>query len=192
MPKIVYIRSAGDKQPLRIGVSSEGESVCYTVSRRAYAELGMPAVGAELSDGEMSALCYADESYRAEKKALFLLALADNNRVTLMRKLVLAGFNREIAEEACALMISLGYIDEQRQLRTLVLADANRKFYGPGRIIPRLAAKGYRTEDIRAVMRSLVDEGEIDFNSNAHALIDKKGAKPDEKKTILYKYGYKI
>ena len=63
------------------------------------------------------------------------------------------------------------------------------------KILAKLTAKGYEAYDIRKVMQSLMDSGEINFKNNAYRLIEKKlpsGATSDEKKTLLYKNGYKI
>jgi SOS response regulatory protein OraA/RecX len=136
----------------------------------------------------------ADELIKAEKKALSLLSYADNNRRTLKQKLLRAGFGYEICDTVCEKMLSLGYIDENRQLERLILVEANTKLRGPERIIPALVAKGYSMSDIKAVMRELVKSGEIDFNKNARALISKKlpDADIEEKRKFLYKNGYKI
>ncbi len=195
MSKIVYIRDVKSSRLLRIGVRCEQETVGYTVSESFYAELDRPPVGYELSEAELSSLEYADECCRAEKKALSLLALADNNTRTLTRKLCAGGIRREIAEDVCKNMVMLGYIDERRQLRRLILSEALDKLYGPSKIIPRLAAKGYSVSDIKTVMRELVSEGTLDFSENAKALIEKKfpdDTDGEEKKKLLYKRGFKI
>jgi SOS response regulatory protein OraA/RecX len=92
-------------------------------------------------------------------------------------------------------MVAYGYIDERDQLKRLILAEANDKLQGPNKIFAKLTSKGYESSDIRDVMQSLVEAGEINFKSNAYSLIEKKlpsGATSDEKKTLLYKNGYKI
>ena len=62
------------------------------------------------------------------------------------------------------------------------------------KIIPGLVAKGYSSSDVRGVMTSLVESGEIDFKANAKALLNKKlpDAEGEERKKFLYKHGYKI
>ena len=143
----------------------------------------------------MSAIEYTDRLIRAEKKALNILAYADNNKKNLAVKLYRAGFDREIVNTVCEKMVRLGYINESRQLERLVLSEANIKLRGPGRIIAALVAKGYSSSDIREALDTLTESGEIDFSLNARLLIEKKlgnNIDEDEVKKILYKNGYKI
>ncbi len=195
MAALQFVREAKDSHLLLLGIVEEGESARYTVNAAALRDIGSPSVGDELDDGQMSVIIYTDELIRAKKKALSILAYADNNRRTLALKLSRAGFSREIVDMVCSEMVELGYINEQRQLERLVLDEANRKLRGPLRIIPALVAKGYSSSDVRAAMSSLIESGEIDLARNARLLLEKKlpdGADEEEAKKILYKNGYKI
>ncbi len=195
MAALKFIREVKDSHLLLLGVAEEGESANYTVNAACYDAIGSPTAGDELDDGQMSVIKYTDKLIRAKKKALNILAFADNNKKSLAAKLYRAGFPREMVDEVVAEMLSLGYIDERRQLERIILTEANQKLRGPRKIIPALAAKGYSSSDIGAVMRVLVDSGEIDFSKNARLLIEKKlseDAESEEKKTLLYKNGYKI
>lgn len=195
MAALKFIREVKDSRLLLLGITEEGESARYTVNAATLEAVGNPAVGAELNERQMSAIKYTDELIRAKKKALSILAFADNNRKNLSAKLYRAGFRREIVAEVCDEMVSLGYVDERRQLERVILSEANVKLRGPRRIIPSLASKGFSSSDISAVMRRLVDEGEIDFSANARLLIKKKlpdGSDVEEKKKLLYKNGFKI
>ena len=90
-------------------------------------------------------------------------------------------------------MVSLGYIDEARQLRRLITEDANRKLLGPRKIIPRLMAKGYSLSDVKKEFTALTDSGEIDIDKNKELLLSKylgESRDPEETKKLLYKYGY--
>ena len=195
MAALKYIREIKDTRLLLLGIIGEGEPARYTVSTTVMDSIGNPSVGADLDDRQMSVIIYADKLYRAKKKALSILAYADNNSRSLSMKLARAGFDREIVGEVVDEMISLGYIREKDQLERLILVEANQKLRGPARIIPALAAKGYSSSDVREVMHRLVDEREIDFKKNARLLVEKK--LPDltdveEKKKLLYKNGFKI
>lgn len=194
MATLRYIREAKDSSLLSLGIVEGEESARYTVSSVLYSEIGSPVIGELLTDVQMSAIVYADKLYRAEKKALSILSYADNNSHTLKQKLFHAGFDSEITSQICDKMVSLGYINEIRQLERLVFTEANTKLRGPGRIIPALVSKGYSITDIKTVMHSLVDHGEIDFKKNAKLLLEKKlpDADVEEKKKFLYKNGYKI
>ena len=195
MAALKYIREIKDTRLLLLGIIGEGEPACYTVGTTVMDSIGNPSVGADLDDWQMSVIIYADKLYRAKKKALSILAYADNNSRSLSMKLARAGFDREIVGEVVDEMIALGYIREKDQLERLILVEANQKLRGPARIIPTLTAKGYSSADIREVMHRLVDDGEIDFKKNARLLVEKKlpdRTDVEEKKKLLYKNGFKI
>lgn len=193
MKTLRSIREIGDKGLLSLAIGGE-ESANYTVNASVYAEIGSPSVGDFLTDEKISIIREYDEYFRTKKKALSILAYADNNRRNLAMKLSKAGFSRELCDRVVSEMVSLGYIDERRQLERLITVEANGKLRGPLRIIPALANKGYSSSDIRAVMHELTESGEVDFRRNAKILLDKKlpVADPEEKKKFLYKNGYKV
>ena len=195
MARLIYIKEINNTNLLRLGITEGEENAAYTVSSTLYSELGRPTRGSLLSEESMDEIRAADGYYKAKKKALSLLSYTDNNRRTLISKLRSKGVKGELAEDVAREMVSLGYIDECRQLERIILSEANVKLYGAGKIIPKLAAKGYSSTDIRRVMGELVDSGEVDFSKNAKLLLNKKmpdNATSDEKKKLLYKYGYKI
>lgn len=195
MAKISYIRTSKDGTLLLLGIVEEGESARYTISEAVYDSIDRPVTHTSLGEREFLVIKYADELYRAEKKALSLLSYADNNKRTLRAKLIRAGFSREITDEICEKMVSLGYINESCQLERLILNEANGKLRGPLKIMPYLASKGYATSDIRRVMQELSEGGELDFKKNAERLIEKKlpgGATDEEKNNLLFRNGYKI
>ena len=172
---------------------SDGEEIKRLfVPTRVYRNIGAPVVGCSL-DGAMDELLFADELYRAEKKALSLLSYADNNVQSLKVKLVRAGFSREAVDDVASQMLRLGYINEQRQLERLILNEANVNLKGPYKIIPKLAAKGYSVALIKSVFKELCESGEIDLNKNRQKLIAKKlgeDADGEQKRILLYKNGF--
>lgn len=195
MATLKHIREIKDTSLLLLGIVGEGESADYTVNTTLYTDIGSPSIGDTIDEASLLAIQYADELYRAKKKALSILSYADNNQQTLKAKLLRAGFKYEIAQKACEEMISYGYINEKNQLERLILVEANQKLRGPLRIIPALTAKGYSSADVREVLNRLIDEGEIDFSENAERLIQKKlssDAEEGDRKKLLYKNGYKI
>lgn len=195
MASLIFVRDAKETNLLLLGISEEGESARYTVNLSTYREIGAPSVGDELDGEQLAAVKYTDELLRAKKKALNILAFADNNKRTLSVKLYRAGFGREITEAVVTEMVERGYINESRQLERLILNEANVKLRGPGRIIPALVAKGFSSSDIREALSAFESSGEIDFSRNARLLLEKKlsdDADEDEAKKILFKNGYKI
>ena len=194
MATLLYIRDVNNAL-LLLGISEEGESVRYKLSRTLYAEIGAPSKGAVLSDSAMEIIKRYDEEYRAKKKALSLLSYSDKNECGLKRRLSQAGFSQDVSEKCAEEMVSLGYIDEERQLKRIILNEANVKLRGPMKILPTLIGKGYASDDARRIMRELSDSGEIDFRENARRLLEKRGvdlADKDEVKKLLYRNGYKI
>ena len=195
MATIVYIKDIESSHLLCLGIDEAGECRRYTVTPRAYAELGSPPRGALIDDAQLLDIKYSDEYVRAKKKALALLALADNNEKTLLRKLRAYGIGYEIASDVVREMVGLGYIDECRQLERLILHEANISYRGPSKIMAKLTSRGYSPTDVRRVMGELSESGELDFARSARALIEKKlplGASAEERRALLMKNGYKI
>ncbi len=195
MPTLEYIRISKDKKLLLLGISEEGEKSRYTVSEKFYISIGSPVQRTTLSDSELLLIKEENEYIRATRKALSLLSYADNNERALVGKLVRSGFKRELSETVAREMVSLGYIDEERQLSRLILKEANINLFGYSKLAGKLMSKGYSSEEIKKVTRSLVESGEIDFKANAKRLIEKKlpeDSPSEEKKKLLYKNGYKI
>ena len=193
MAELLYIKKQEKSNLLLLGFSEEGESARYMVSEAVYSSVGRPLRGAVLTEEQMAEVVYADEEYRARKKALSLLVLADNNERNLRQKLLRYGIRREIADEVVSEMVGRGYVNEERQLERLVFSEAEDKLYGKRKILMRLAAKGYRAEDIKKVMRRLEEQGEIDFAKNKERLIERylgEPSDPEEVKKLLYKHGY--
>jgi SOS response regulatory protein OraA/RecX len=193
MKTLRSIREIGDKGLLSLAIGGE-ESANYTVNSKVYLEIGSPSVGDILNDEQIYLIKEYDEYFRAKKKALSILAYADNNRRNLLMKLQKAGFGRDLCDRVVSEMVSLGYIDEKRQLERLITVEANGKLRGPLRVIPSLVNKGYSSSDVRCVLHDLMESGEVDFKKNAKSLLDKKlpEADPEEKKKFLYKNGYKV
>ena len=195
MARLLYIKEIKDSHLLRLGIQEGEETSGYTVSSRLYSEIGSPMRRETLTDEQLVDIKREDEYVRAKKKALSYLAFADNNERTLRTKLIGKGFSREVSCDVAREMVTLGYIDERRQLERLVLTEANVKLAGKNKIVPKLMAKGYSFSDINTVIRELVDSGEIDFRANARRLIEKKlpaDADSEKKKKLLFKNGYRI
>lgn len=192
MAELTFIRENKEKHLLLLGINEEGESARYTLTEKDYAAIGSPR--GEI-DGETLALIKrANLCYLAKKKALSLLSYSDNGKKRLYEKLVERGFPRDISQDVTDEMVSLGYINEERQLERLILNEANVKLRGPVKITLTLKAKGYSGEKIKEVMLSLMKSSEIDFKANAKKLLEKKlpSATSEERKAFLYKNGYKV
>ena len=195
MRKISFVKSGPSEGSLFVGVISDEQKEKFYISQTEYARCGAPERGEVIDEDAYFRMARYNEYHKAKKKALSLLAYGDNNEKNLIRKLRVAGFEPDLAKMVTEEMVSLGYIREDDQLRRLITVEANTKLQGPNKIFQKLVAKGYNTADVRCMMEILVDEGEINFKNNAMRLIEKKlsqGSTSDEKKTLLYKNGYKI
>ena len=193
MAKIIYIKESKTKGYLVIGVKDGEEKTPLTVNAAAYAEVGAPALGEELSTDTYEALARENQRFLALKKALDLLSFSDNSERNLRYKLMRAGYPRDVVDYAIGEVVRLGYINEQRQLERLVLTEANSKLYGPMKIVSRLVGKGYSPSDVRAAIETLRDSGEVDFAANRMRLLEKlpDGYTDEDMYKLLYKYGYK-
>lgn len=191
--KIVYIKESKSAGYTVLGIDLGEGAKPYTVPLAIYAEIGAPVRGAEISDGDFLGVAYADEVYRATKKALSLLAYADNNIKNLKLKLIRAGFSRDAADAASEEMQRNGYINEARQLERLILSEANSNLKGRALIVPKLVSKGYKKDEVEAVLDALLESGEIDFAEIKERLISKKlgeSADSEAVKKLLYKNGF--
>ncbi len=194
MARVIYIKEGRTKGYITVGVLLDEQRRAYTVPQAVYSSLGSPMPRCELDEPSLSVLDEANAEYSALKKALSLLSYSDNSYRSLVMKLRRSGFSARIAEGAALEAVRLGYIDEERQLERLILAEANGHLTGPLRLIPKLAAKGYSQDKIRAVMAELCDSGELDFDENKSILIEKKlggDFTEEERDKLLFKHGYK-
>ena len=192
--KILSVRTKGEKTPLVIiDVTIGGERKKYTVNEGTYRAIGCPLSGDAADFEKLSALERADAERRAMVKALNILSYADNNERMLLRKLSLAGFPRDIAEETARECVRLGYIDEERQMENVILKCRDAHL-GPMKMMAKLLSRGFSAGAAKAAIRSLEESGEIDFAKMRAELIRSKlgdDSDFDKKMKLLYKYGYK-
>ncbi len=193
--KITYIRPSKEKGYLTVGISDGEEKLRLSVRERDHRECGAPLTGDNLTRDTLYALKASDEEYRARKKALNILSFGDNSEKMLEYKLSRAGIGRECAKGIVREMVSLGYINNERQLDSLISNLVNVSNLGKMKIIPKLSAKGYSRSDIEARIDELVLRGEIDFELARARLIEKRlppDADEEEIKKLLYKNGFSV
>lgn len=191
---VIYIRPGGSRGYLRVGAEENGEKYSFTVSETEYREAGSPLPRDILTRDVFSMLQYADMRYRAMVKALRVLAFGDNSELMLSRKLLSAGFKKEIIGETVSECVRLGYINSQRQLKKLIIGEVNIKNQGMGKIIPKLISKGYKRSEIEDVTNMLCESGEINFDEAKARIISKLpcDAEDEEIKKALYKNGHSV
>ena len=130
--------------------------------------------------------------YRGKLYALRILSYGDNSVSALKRKLVLKSISSAVASDICREMISLGYINESRQLEKLIENEANVRLSGRRKIFQKLLSKGYGKKEIENALDELISQGIVDFEESKRKLIEKKfpDATSEELRSLLYKSGY--
>lgn len=174
-----------------VNIFINGEKKCLTVNRELYQNLGSPGKDTDISEQVYAELVSADEYYRATVMALRSLSYSDNSKRRLYEKLRKKGISQNVARTVVLDMITLGYLDEKKQLYTLVLRLANDSLFGEYRIIAKLSSLGYAPSDIRSVLDGLKNDGEIDFDNNFVRLVEKKLTDDIDISALKYKWGYR-
>ena len=193
--KLIYVRDSKSRGYLSVCVENDGVRETLFVPEGVYSECGAPIVGDEIDESVLSRLLFEDEKYRAILSSLKMLSLADNSWKMLSRKLVAKGYSKRAVAEALREATERGYINEPRQMRALILREANEALSGPRKISARLYSKGYPLSEGLKILDSLIESGEVDFERSKQALIEKKlarGAGDEEIRKLLYKHGYDI
>ena len=159
---------------------------------------GAPALEALTPDtvldaDTLAALADADARYTATVKALRLLANSDHSARALARKLHERGIEREMAESVAAEMRESGYIREKDQAYRLAVTRANKKCWGPRRILADLVNKGYPASTVRKAIAQAEEEGDVDFEEIKARLFAEKlpeTATGEDKRKLLWKQGF--
>ncbi len=190
-------RAAGEELCVTFELVGEGERQIqresFVISARQYLVL-CPQKG-ESNPQIYDAISHAANVFSAVKRGMAMLGYGACSQNALLLKLRGKGFEREVAEDAVAQLVSQGLLNAN--------ADACReaekqaaKLWGKKRIAAELYAKGYSAESVGAAMSALADSG-VDYIQACRTLIEKKyGELPTEstarRKAIaaLVRYGY--
>ncbi len=105
-----------------------------------------------------AALEAADEAYRCRRKALDLLARAEQCRKGLEAKLAKKGFSREAAADALDRLESSGYLDDGRFAEAWVRSRLRIRPEGRTRLLTALMAKGIAAETARIAVEAVLSE----------------------------------
>lgn len=191
MAILAYVKQGKEPGRVTLGLNYGNETKAISVSEKVYMSLGGPVKGTVIYPEVIEELKLDDARFKAMKKALSILAVSDNNRFSLSMKLHKASFPKEVIEEVVERCMSLGYIDELKQLKRLVPDEANRNLRGPRMIRQKLVAKGYSGADVDLVISEMVASGEVDFSRNFNLLCEKRGCVSEDAKIVLaFKQGY--
>ena len=132
----------------------------------------------------------------ARRHAFTILSYGDNNKKTLVNKLMQRGYARELSENVAIYMEHRGYIDEKKQMG-IQLEGCLRKKYGQMKIAEELMVKGFRREDVMEFLKTALKG--VNFGENCAYIISQKyNPLPKEKDEVskmmasLMRYGYSI
>jgi len=147
---------------------SDGEHIekkKLIITAEMFFELGFPHFPCgkvEISCGKLDEIEYLAEKTAAIKRGLYILSFADNTKKSLVRKLIMKGFSKEIAADAADHLEKTGYINETEAAKTLSHDMAQKKLYGPRRISAALYEKGFSRNAVeRFTPISCIDLEEI-------------------------------
>ena len=124
--------------------------------------------GAIYAGEDWEALLSLHAKADALRRALECLSRGDLSRRALYARLRQKGVGDAEARFAVGRVVALGDLREGDQLRRLCLS-LSEKGKGPRAILAKAATAGYRRADAERVLRTLEEEGEIDFSAVARA-----------------------
>ncbi len=141
------------------------------------AELGLDlslfTPGCELDEAQSSALSLATEATEAERRALALLASAEQCRAGLAAKLERRGLSRRAVALALTRLERMGLLDDMRyaeawiRMRIGRSSGGQRVPEGPNRLLEALRSRGLADEVARAALFAVLDE------EARHAMLDR-------------------
>ena len=191
--KILSIRTKEKKSALVIlEIATEGGANKYTLSEGTYREIGCPLSGEIIDEASLYVIIEEDERRRCLQKALRILSFSDNSERGLYLKLLKSGFDKEASLGAVEECVSLGYVDERRQIERIIRHFANDGI-GPYKILRKLLSGRYKKELCFLTLRELEESDEVNFARMRENLICEKlseDATPEERRKLLYRYGF--
>jgi len=179
---------------------SDGEHIekkKLIITAEMFFELGFPHFPCgkvEISCGKLDEIEYLAEKTAAIKRGLYILSFADNTKKSLVRKLIMKGFSKEIAADAADHLEKTGYINETEAAKTLSHDMAQKKLYGPRRISAALYEKGFSRNAVESTMKELDEDFHIICGKRIEAMGGKEifadKAKKQKAVASLMRYGF--
>lgn len=164
------VPSSDSSVTVRVSVDGTGgsESKEFVLLKELCASLEL-SVG-DIDGAVMPEIEYYADVTRAYFSACASFAYAPSSLRALEKKLVLKGFERDVAQDAIFAVRSRGFVDEAdiafRRAQLMV-----GKLWGRNRIIAKLREEGFDGDTVTFALRQLSD---VDFAENCAALIRKK------------------
>jgi SOS response regulatory protein OraA/RecX len=156
--------------------------------------------GMELDETEVSLLALAAEAREAEKRALALLARAEQSTFLLRCKLEQRGYSSRASSIALERLSASLLLDDKRFARAYAasrLAHRGSRAEGPASILRSLREKGIdRSTAIQTITELLGSEAEPEAREQALAaaaakVLKRSGGDRDEARRFLRELGYK-
>jgi regulatory protein len=112
--------------------------------------------GAELEEPESDILALAAEAYEAEKRALSLLARAEQTAFMLAAKLESRGLSKKAARMALERLEAEGLLSDRRFAEAYAASRLSRRAEGPASLLSSLRGRGVDAETAKSAIASLL------------------------------------
>jgi regulatory protein len=113
--------------------------------------------GSEINAAEEDAFRYASACLRAEKRALQLIARAEQTVFGISRKLKKRGHDPDCINAVIAQLCALNLLDDRRYARLWLESRMNRQATSPRRLLIALRSRGIDRRDAEAALKETLD-----------------------------------
>ena len=143
------------------------------------------AAGREISADEEEAFRFASACLRAEKRALQLIARAEQNVFGLSRKLEKRGHDPGCVRAVISWLCESGLLDDRRYARLWLESRISRQAASPRRLLAALRSRSIDRHDAEAALReTLDDEAERQLLERYVQKLRRKGANSDTEAAV--------
>jgi len=158
--------------------------------------LGLPVSalipGARLDAETLGLLELGAEAREAERRALALLARAEQSAFLLRGKLELRGFSKRAIGLALERLVEGGWLDDRRFARAYAASRLSRRAEGPTSLAAALRAKGIDADTAKSVIGELFDaEARQSALGAAYKRISRRYQDRETAREALQELGYK-
>jgi regulatory protein len=143
-------------------VALGGSSFLFRVSQAEELGLGLAALlaGAELDESEVDILALAAEVYETEKRAIALLARAEQSTLMLGAKLASRGFSKKAVRVALERLGAEGILSDSRFAEAYAASRLARRAEGPASLLSSLRERGIDGDTAKAAIAAVLGPDE--------------------------------
>jgi len=116
------------------------------------------AAGCEINAEEEEALRFASACLRTEKRALQLIARAEQNTFGLTRKLKKRKCEPDCIRAVIAQLCKMSLLDDRRYARLWLESRISRQVSSPRRLLAALCSRGIARDDAEAALKETLDD----------------------------------